>query len=76
MTGFYICDDYQEQQLIAHDAVLWCDKRSSAWRVAILASPPPKSKLLAAEPNDIDDNVVWDNVKPPAMDAPIALRGW
>jgi hypothetical protein len=78
MTGFHVCDDYGEQQLIAHDAVLWCDKRGSRWRAADFEAPPPKSRLLAADPNSIDHThrhmlAVWENQKGPTV---VALDVW
>jgi hypothetical protein len=75
MTGFHVCDDYGEQQLIAHDAVLWCDKRGSRWRAADFESPPPKSKLLAAEPNEhpsTDRRMDWQPDYPENDEKPLA----
>lgn len=69
IPGFHICDDYGEQQLIAVAGIEACDKRWARWEAENLRPPPPKSKLLATEPNWIE-YIPWlsDDGERDAMD--------
>jgi hypothetical protein len=62
-TGFYIDDRDGRQDLIVIDALNWCDKRGSRWQWSTAESPPPKSKLLAKDPNFMTRFVCGENTK-------------
>lgn len=51
VTGFHV----DEQQCISvPSGWAWNDKAGLRWRAADFDAPPPKSRLLASEPNYID----------------------
>lgn len=60
--SFTMPDGGVEHRLFASDGCGWCDKRHSAWRASAIEAPPPKSKLLATDPNEhpsMDRRLDW-----------------
>lgn len=74
IPGFHLDID---QTLYTSDVTGWCDKRRTTWRVDTLKGPPPKSRLLAADPNDHPSTRVrgdWQPEYPGNDEKPAAER--
>jgi hypothetical protein len=72
MTGFNV-DEHQT--ITVPSGWGWNDKTGSRWRAADFDAPPPKSRLLAAEPNEhpsTDRRMDWQPDYPENDEKPLA----